>query len=95
MISPWWILSTGNCAQLDDDLDHDHFVVVAGEWDLDKVDGSEQKIHVETVFTHPYFSSAEQTSDIALIRLMFVCFVKVIYFLMAQFCYYHTRPWVN
>jgi len=69
ILSPWWIISTGNCAQLDDDLDHDHFVVVAGEWDLDKVDGSEQKIHVETVFTHPYFSSAEQTSDIALIRL--------------------------
>ena len=68
LLSPWWVVSTGLCAQTDDDLDHDHFQVVAGEWNLAGVDGTEQVRHVETVFTHPYFS-AEQGGDIALIKL--------------------------
>ena len=44
------------------------FQVVAGEWNLAGEDGTEQVRHVETVYTHPYFS-AEQGGDIALIRL--------------------------
>ena len=68
IVSPWWVVSTGLCAQTDDDLDHNNFLVVAGEWDLAAEDGTEQIRHVETVYTHPYFS-AEQGGDIALIRL--------------------------
>ena len=68
LLSPWWVVSTGLCAQTDDDLDHDHFQVVAGEWNLAGDDGTEQVRHVETVYTHPYFS-AEQGGDIALIKL--------------------------
>ena len=59
LLSPWWVVSTGLCAQTDEDLDHDHFQVVAGEWNLAGQDGTEQVRHVETVYTHPYFS-AEQ-----------------------------------
>ena len=68
VLSPWWVISTGLCAQTDDDLDHDHFTLVAGEWDLASNDNTEQVRHVDRVFTHPYFS-AEQGADIALIRL--------------------------
>ena len=65
-MSPWCILSTGTCADTDDSLDHDNFLVVAGEFNLMAVDGTEQVRHVEKVFRHPYFS--EQGCDIALIR---------------------------
>ena len=68
VLSPWWVISTGLCAELDDELDHDHFFIVAGEWDLGAEEGTEQQRHVETVFTHPYFSSNSQSGDIALVR---------------------------
>merc|ERR1711915_350552 len=67
ILSPWWVLSTATCADTDDSLDHEHFIVVAGEWDLQQGDGTEQVRHVDKVFRHPYFS--EQGCDIALIRL--------------------------
>ena len=60
LLSPWWVVSTGLCwPQTDEDLDHDHFQVVAGKWNLAGEDGTEQVRYVETVYTHPYFS-AEQ-----------------------------------
>ena len=67
IISSDWVLSTGYCAQTDDDLDHDHFLIVAGEWDLATAEDTEQVRHVDRVYTHPYLS-AEQGADIALVR---------------------------
>ena len=61
------MVSTGYCAQTDDDLDHDHFSIVAGEWDLGAQDGTEQVTYVDRVYIHPYLS-AQQGADIALIR---------------------------
>ena len=43
VLSPWWVISTGLCAELDDELDHDHFFIVAGEWDLGAEEGTEQQ----------------------------------------------------
>ena len=65
-MTPWWVLTTANCADIDDSLDHDHFLVVAGEFDLMAGDGTEQVRHVEKVFRHPYYSA--EGCDIALIR---------------------------
>merc|ERR1711983_75877 len=63
-----WVLATGYCAQLNDDLDRPNFLVVAGEYDISKDEEFEQVRHVETAFVHPYFSP-EQSSDIALLKL--------------------------
>jgi len=68
IISPWWVLTTAYCADTDDSLDHDHFLVVAGEFDLHTMEGTEQTVHVEKVYRHPYYSS-KQGCDIALVRL--------------------------
>ena len=45
---PWhiffqnWIITTGYCGQLNDELDHNNFIVIAGEFNLNSVDGNEQ-----------------------------------------------------
>jgi len=67
ILDQWWVLTTASCADIDDSLDHDHFLVVAGEYDLVAGDGTEQVRHVERVVRHPYFST--EGCDIALIRL--------------------------
>merc|ERR1711990_1196540 len=51
ILNSTWILTTGYCAQLNDDLDHG----INGE-------DSEQIRHVEKAFVHPYFSP-ELSSD--------------------------------
>ena len=63
-----WIITTAYCAQLNDELDHNNFLVIAGEFDTQAIDGSEQLKHVQQAFVHPYFSS-EQGSDVGLLRL--------------------------
>jgi len=68
ILSESWVISTATCADTDDSLDHNNFMVVAGEWDISSDDGTEQAVHVEKVYRHPYFS-ADQSFDIALIRL--------------------------
>ena len=60
MVSPWWVVTTAVCAQLDENLDPEHFVVVAGDWDLGAEEATEQAAHVEAVYAHPYFSSGDQ-----------------------------------
>merc|ERR1712223_310728 len=64
-----WVLTTGYCAQLNDDLDHPNFLVVAGDYNIG-VNGeeTEQIRHVQTAYVHPYFSP-EQSSDIGLLKL--------------------------
>ena len=37
-----WIITTGYCGQLNDELDHNNFIVIAGEFNLNSVDGNEQ-----------------------------------------------------
>merc|ERR1719474_1122782 len=68
ILSEMWVLSTANCADTDDAIDHNNFLIVAGEWDLNADDGTEQEVHVEKVYRHPYFS-ADQSCDVALVRL--------------------------
>merc|ERR1712215_228339 len=67
ILSPWWVIATANCADTDDSLDHNNFVVVAGEFDLATDEATEQTIHVDKVFRHPYYSS-DLGCDIALVR---------------------------
>ena len=42
IITKDWILSIAQCIQLDDDINHEKFVVVAGDHDLHAPDGYEQ-----------------------------------------------------
>ena len=42
IITKDWVLSTAQCIQLDDDINHEQFVIVAGDHDLHEQEGSEQ-----------------------------------------------------
>ena len=53
---------------MNDEVDHNNFLVIAGELDTQAIDGSEQLKHVQQAFVHPYFSS-EQGSDVGLLKL--------------------------
>merc|ERR1712059_66630 len=68
MGSPWWVIATANCADTDDSLDHEGFVVTVGEFDLLTEEGTEQSVHIDKVYRHPYYAS-DLECDIALIRL--------------------------
>merc|ERR550539_649383 len=63
-----WVLTTAYCADLNDQLDHANFVVVAGEFNVAETEGNEQFRHIEKAFIHPYFGP-EQGSDMALLKL--------------------------
>merc|ERR1711860_371360 len=70
ILSENWIIATAYCASLNNDLDPDNFVAVAGDYNIAAAgnDQTEQIRNIEKVFIHPYFGP-EQNADIALIKL--------------------------
>jgi len=65
IIDKKWILSAAHC--FSDGADG--VVIVAGEHNLGKSEGSEQKIQVKNAFVHPEYNDRTTENDIALIKL--------------------------
>lgn len=70
ILTPDWLIATAYCASINNDLDPDNFVAVAGDFNvaIPDNDETEQTRHIEKVYIHPYFGP-EQNADIALIKL--------------------------
>ncbi|CAB1429610.1 unnamed protein product [Pleuronectes platessa] len=66
LIRPDWVLTAAHCVH---GHNTQHFVVVAGENDLDVEEGTEDRAPVAMALVHPGYDSATGDSDVALLRL--------------------------
>ncbi|KAI5629548.1 coagulation factor VII precursor, partial [Silurus asotus] len=63
---PTWIITASHCLEK---LAVKFLKIVAGEYDIEVEEGSEQTIEVDEMVKHPNYSSATTDNDIALLRL--------------------------
>lgn len=68
IVTPHWIVTAAHCFGNDDDPKK--YSIVAGEHDLNAVDGFEQNTTIEEIITHPKYNRiANHDYDVALVKL--------------------------
>lgn len=65
-LKPDWVLTAAHCLE---DVEHRHLLAVAGEHDVDLVEGSEQEVQVSAIHMHEHYDHRTADNDIALLRL--------------------------
>ncbi|XP_045134072.1 trypsin-1-like [Portunus trituberculatus] len=63
-----WAVCAGHCVQGEDMNNPDYLQIVAGEHDLDKVDGTEQKIVLSKIIQHEDYNGFTISNDISLLQ---------------------------
>ncbi|MCJ8747852.1 hypothetical protein PDJAM_G00158170 [Pangasius djambal] len=66
LVDAHWILTAGHCV---DKKDIKYLKVIAGDHNIDVVDGTEQTFSVSHVIIHESYNPASEDSDLALLRL--------------------------
>lgn len=69
IISPSFVLTAGHCVEGGDFTSPAGLRVVAGELDLDSLEGSEQVAEINFMIQHPFYDRITFENDIALLRL--------------------------
>lgn len=65
-LNPDWVLTAAHCLQ---DIDQRYLQVVAGEHDVELVEGTEQQVQVSEVHIHKRYVARTADNDIALLRM--------------------------
>lgn len=65
-LSSDWVLTAAHCLE---DVEQRHLQAVAGEHDVDEVEGSEQEVQIAAILMHERYDPRTVDNDIALLRL--------------------------
>ncbi|XP_068734534.1 trypsin-like [Montipora capricornis] len=67
IVSPWWVVTAAHC--FDVGRDPQKFGIIAGEHNLNKIEGHEEHVRIDKVIIHPKYDQYTYDYDLALIKL--------------------------